>query len=98
VLVKHSQKKLLQGPHSGIPEALRFVRDAGRVQSVALRLVCERESEIEVFLQQEYWSVTAVLESEQGQKFEARLVQACYFQISPMHTSFGMKLKSAGQI
>lgn len=68
--------------------------DTGRVQSVALRLVCEREAEIEVFLRQEYWSVTAVLESEQGQKFEARLVQACYFRISLMHTSFGTKNRS----
>lgn len=47
-------------------------RSAGRVQSVALRLVCERESEIEQFKPQEYWSVTAALAAS-GTAFEARL-------------------------
>ncbi|WP_374622702.1 type I DNA topoisomerase [Devosia sp.] len=47
-------------------------RSAGRVQSVALRLVCERESEIERFRPQEYWSVGARL-NEKGKTFEARL-------------------------
>lgn len=43
---------------------------------MALRLVCEREAQIEVFSRQEYWSVAAQLKSEQGLQFEARLVQA----------------------
>jgi DNA topoisomerase-1 len=47
-------------------------RSAGRVQSVALRLVCERESEIEKFRPVEYWSVAARL-NEKGKSFEARL-------------------------
>ncbi|MFD1941897.1 type I DNA topoisomerase [Paradevosia shaoguanensis] len=47
-------------------------RSAGRVQSVALRLVCEREAEIEKFKPQEYWSVLANL-IEKGKTFEARL-------------------------
>jgi DNA topoisomerase I len=47
-------------------------RSAGRVQSVALRLVCDRESEIERFKPQEYWSVGAKL-NEKGKSFEARL-------------------------
>ncbi len=47
-------------------------RSAGRVQSVALRLVCDRESEIERFKAQEYWSVVAKL-TEKGKSFEARL-------------------------
>ena len=47
-------------------------RSAGRVQSVALRLVCDRESEIERFKPQEYWSVVAKL-NEKGKGFEARL-------------------------
>ena len=47
-------------------------RSAGRVQSVALRLVCDRESEIEKFKAQEYWSVIARL-NEKGKSFEARL-------------------------
>jgi DNA topoisomerase-1 len=47
-------------------------RSAGRVQSVALRLVCDRESEIEKFRAQEYWSIGAKL-NEKGKSFEARL-------------------------
>jgi DNA topoisomerase I len=47
-------------------------RSAGRVQSVALRLVCDREAEIERFKPQEYWSVGAKL-NEKGKSFEARL-------------------------
>src|SRR5690606_35903244 len=48
-------------------------RSAGRVQSVALRLVCEREAEIEVFRPQEYWTVLAGFATEAGQKITARL-------------------------
>ncbi|HEY4200091.1 MAG TPA: type I DNA topoisomerase [Devosiaceae bacterium] len=47
-------------------------RSAGRVQSVALRIVCDRESEIERFKPEEYWSVIARL-NEKGKNFEARL-------------------------
>jgi DNA topoisomerase-1 len=49
-------------------------KSAGRVQSVALRLIVEREREIEAFRAQEYWSVTAKCEHE-GQGFDARLVR-----------------------
>ena len=49
-------------------------KSAGRVQSVALRLIVEREREIEAFRAQEYWSVTATLEQD-GTPFAARLVQ-----------------------
>ena len=45
---------------------------AGRVQTVALRLICEREDEIRAFVQQEYWSITAHL-SRDEQAFEAKL-------------------------
>ncbi|MGH7830535.1 MAG: type I DNA topoisomerase, partial [Candidatus Binatia bacterium] len=48
---------------------------AGRVQSVAVRLVCEREKEIRAFVPQEYWSLTALLEGRIPPSFEARLVQ-----------------------
>ncbi len=48
-------------------------RSAGRVQSVTLRLIVEREMEIEAFRAQEYWSVKAQLNSARGQAFEARL-------------------------
>lgn len=43
---------------------------------MALRLVCEREAEIEAFLRQEYWTVHCLLEAQPGQSFTARLVQA----------------------
>ena len=49
-------------------------KSAGRVQSVALRLIVDREREIEVFKTQEYWQVSATFEAD-GQPFTARLVQ-----------------------
>jgi len=51
-------------------------RSAGRVQSVALRLVCDRELEIEKFVRQEYWSLVATLATPRQETFEARLVGA----------------------
>ncbi|GAN95180.1 DNA topoisomerase I [Komagataeibacter europaeus NBRC 3261] len=48
-------------------------RSAGRVQSVALRLICEREAEIEVFKPREYWSVIARMTTPGGAAFSARL-------------------------
>jgi DNA topoisomerase-1 len=48
-------------------------RSAGRVQSVALRLVCNREREIEAFRAREYWSLTATLATAAGATFDARL-------------------------
>ncbi len=51
-------------------------RSAGRVQSVALRLVCDRELEIEKFVPREYWSLIAKLANPRGEEFEARLVGA----------------------
>ena len=51
-------------------------RSAGRVQSVALRLVCDRELDIEKFVPREYWSLVATLATPRGDTFEARLVGA----------------------
>jgi DNA topoisomerase-1 len=51
-------------------------RSAGRVQSVALRLVTEREMEIEKFVPREYWSIAALLATPRAETFEARLVGA----------------------
>ena len=48
-------------------------RSAGRVQSVALRLICERETEIEKFRAREYWSITTRLHTPDGAPFNARL-------------------------
>src|SRR6202041_2183139 len=51
-------------------------RSAGRVQSVARRLVCDRELEIEKFVTREYWSLVATLATPRAETFEARLVGA----------------------
>ncbi|NKX43677.1 type I DNA topoisomerase [Roseicyclus persicicus] len=48
-------------------------KSAGRVQSVALRIIVDREMEIEAFRPREYWSVRAMLDTPRGQSFEARL-------------------------
>ncbi|MCP5075183.1 MAG: type I DNA topoisomerase, partial [Rhodobacteraceae bacterium] len=48
-------------------------KSAGRVQSVSLRLIVEREMEIEAFKPREYWSVKAILATPRGQEFETRL-------------------------
>jgi DNA topoisomerase-1 len=50
-------------------------RSAGRVQSVALRLICEREAEIEAFKPREYWTVEVEFTTEAGEKFTARLTR-----------------------
>ncbi|MFH1075463.1 MAG: type I DNA topoisomerase [Pseudomonadota bacterium] len=48
---------------------------AGRVQSVAVRILCEREREIERFISEEYWSITAELAGETPPQFAARLTR-----------------------
>ncbi|HKZ96522.1 MAG TPA: type I DNA topoisomerase [Hyphomicrobiaceae bacterium] len=48
-------------------------RSAGRVQSVALRLICDREAEIEAFRTDEYWTIEATLATAKGEEFPARL-------------------------
>ena len=46
---------------------------AGRVQSVVVRIICDREAEIEAFEPEEYWSATALLTNTEDQEFEAKL-------------------------
>ena len=48
-------------------------KSAGRVQSVALRLICEREAEIEAFRAREYWTIDTLFTTPRGQVFSARL-------------------------
>lgn len=48
---------------------------AGRVQSVATRLICEREEEIRAFVPVEYWSIEAMYETEKNESFKAKLTQ-----------------------
>ncbi len=52
---------------------LKGAKSAGRVQSVALRLICERESEIEKFRAQEFWSIEGIFRSASGETIVARL-------------------------
>jgi DNA topoisomerase I len=54
---------------------IRYGLSAGRVQSVALRLICEREKEIAAFIEQEYWTIAANLENLSSQGFKANLIQ-----------------------
>jgi DNA topoisomerase-1 len=52
---------------------IRYGLSAGRVQTVALRLICEKEEAIAAFVPVEYWSITAALKTEGGESFEAKL-------------------------
>lgn len=49
-------------------------RSAGRVQSVALRIICDREAEIEHFIKEDYWSLTTDLKTIRNDSFQARLI------------------------
>lgn len=62
-------------------------RSAGRVQSVALRLICEREYEIEAFKPQEYWSIEALLKNPDGVPFTARLTHLAGNKLGKMDIS-----------
>ena len=73
-------------------------RSAGRVQSVALRLVCDRELEIETFKAQEYWSIAGQLATAKNETFPARLTavdgkKLDKFDIADQATA--MRLKAA---
>ncbi|MBN2373405.1 type I DNA topoisomerase [bacterium] len=56
-------------------EKVKWGLSAGRVQSVAVRLICEREREITAFEPQEYWTITASLEGDTPPQFFAKLHQ-----------------------
>jgi DNA topoisomerase-1 len=58
-----------------IGRKVRSGLSAGRVQSVAVRLVVEREREIDAFVEREYWTLRALLESAAGESFEADVVK-----------------------
>ncbi len=70
-------------------------RSAGRVQSVALRLICEREAEIEVFKPQEYWTVDADLETAEKTSFRARLTHLDGRKLDRFDLSDEAKAKAA---
>src|SRR6202035_1268764 len=69
-------------------------RSAGRVQSVALRLVCDRELEIEKFVAREYWSLVATLATPRAETFEARLVGADGKKIQRFDFGTGARAKN----
>ena len=78
-------------------------RSAGRVQSVALRLVCDREAEIEAFKSREYWTVEAILKTSAGETVRARLVLRAgqkldKFDIANEATAHGYRDALRGQV
>src|SRR5476649_426072 len=72
-------------------------RSAGRVQSVALRLVCDRELDIEKFVAKEYWSIVAKLTTPRGDAFEARLVGADGQKIQRLDIGTGVQAEDLKQ-
>ena len=67
---------------------------AGRVQSVALRMICEREEEIDAFTPVEYWTITAQLNKE-GKSFEAELTKCVGSKIDINNEEEALKIKEA---
>ena len=81
---------------------IRYGLSAGRVQSVALRLICEREKEIQAFKDQEYWTIGAKLETEKLQGLTAGLVEAegkklTKFDIPDQETAFRLFAQLGGR-
>src|SRR6185369_7491604 len=81
---------------------IRYGLSAGRVQAVALRLICEREKEILAFQNQEYWSIGAKLETAKKQGLTAGLVEAegkklGKFDIPDLETAFRHFAKLGGK-
>src|SRR5712692_7584324 len=72
-------------------------RSAGRVQSVALRLVSDRELEIEKFVAREYWSLVATLATPRAETFEARLVGADGRKIQRLDVGAGAEAEAFKQ-
>jgi len=54
---------------------IKWGLSAGRVQSVAVRLICEREDEVLAFVPEEYWTIVALLKGEKTSQFEAKLFE-----------------------
>jgi DNA topoisomerase I len=68
-------------------------KSAGRVQSVALRLICEREAEIEAFKPEEYWSVATEFATAEGARFTAELTHLAGEKLGKM----GLKDRAAAE-
>ena len=72
-------------------------RSAGRVQSVALRLICEREAEIEAFAPREYWTVDADIMADGGGTFTARLSRLDGVELGRLALEIGAMAEGAAQ-
>jgi DNA topoisomerase-1 len=64
-------------------------RSAGRVQSVALKIICDREDEIERFRPQEYWSIVARLATPKNEEFDARVTGFTGSKLGPRDVKTG---------
>ncbi len=73
-------------------------RSAGRVQSVALRLICDRELEIEAFKSQEYWTIDGTFTTPNGQEFSASLQAIAGQKIGKLDIKDGASARAIEQI
>ena len=74
-------------------------RSAGRVQSVALRLICQREGEIEAFTAQEYWSVDTIFQTSKDESLTARITHLDGNKLNKMSlTDEAMAMQTASRI
>ncbi|NLY74648.1 MAG: type I DNA topoisomerase [Firmicutes bacterium] len=67
---------------------------AGRVQSVALRLICEREREIKEFVPEEYWSITGLFENSAQEFFQAKLLSIAGKKVSIANEGQAKKIEA----
>ncbi len=72
-------------------------RSAGRVQSVALRIVCDRELEIEIFKPIEYWSIISDIKSETGSEFNTRLYSLNGTRVDKHDLNNGISAEAAAE-
>lgn len=68
---------------------------AGRVQSVAVRLICEREREIQAFIPKEYWSIEGTFKTKKNEEFKAELTQIKGGKIDICNEDDALAIKSA---
>lgn len=68
---------------------------AGRVQSVAVRLICEREREIQAFIPKEYWSIEGTFKTKKNEEFKAELTQIKGEKIDICNEDDALAIKSA---
>ena len=76
-------------------KSVRSGLSAGRVQSVATRIITEREEEIRAFVPQEYWNITALLSQEDGEQFNAKFFGDVNGKIRLATEEEAMKVKTA---